>query len=57
MRSSRSPDDETLIARLLKDRFALLEALRAAPPREAVDDQRYWTWRARVDALLLKLSD
>lgn len=39
------------------ERDALLALLKDAPPRQAIDDQRYWVWRTRVDALLLRITE
>ena len=35
----------------------VLTLLRQAPPRQAIDDTRYWLWRQRVDALLLRVKE
>ena len=37
----------------LETRIAALEAvLRAAPPKQAISDQRYWSWSAERDRVL-----
>jgi len=35
----------------------LVDLLRAAPPRPAIDDQRYWDWRLEVESLLARLEE
>ena len=34
----------------------LVEILRMAPPRSAINDQRFWDWRRQVEVLLAKLD-
>ena len=36
------------------DELVLL--LRQAPPRQMIDDQRYWDWRKRVEEVLSRLD-
>lgn len=47
---------ETQFTEMRAERDALLALLKDAPPRQAIDDQRYWEWRQRVDALLMRLE-
>ena len=35
----------------------LLDLLRAAPPRQMIDDQRYWDWRRQVEDLLARVDE
>lgn len=35
----------------------LVALLRDAPPRQMIDDQRYWDWRNKVEALLARVDD
>jgi len=35
----------------------LLDLLRAAPPRQMIDDQRFWDWRRQVEDLLARLDE
>ena len=35
----------------------LLDCLRAAPPRQMIDDQRYWDWRRQVEDLLARVEE
>ena len=35
----------------------LLDCLRAALPRSAIDDQRYWDWRRQVEDLLARVEE
>ena len=35
----------------------LVALLRAAPPRQMIDDQRYWDWRTRVEATLARVEE
>ena len=39
-----------------KDHERALELLKAAPPQRSIDDQRYQSWRARVDAFLASVA-
>ena len=34
----------------------LVTLLREAPPRQMIDDQRYWDWRKRVEEVLSRLD-
>ena len=34
----------------------LVTILREAPPRQMVDDQRYWDWRIRAEDLLARVD-
>ena len=34
----------------------LVTMLRSAPPQQAVDDQRYWQWRAAASAMLARVK-
>ena len=40
--------------KLLKEALALLKA---APPRESINDDRFWKWRREVEDLLKRVSD
>ena len=35
----------------------LLDLLRAAPPRQMIDDQRFWDWRRQVEDLLARVDE
>ena len=35
----------------------LLDLLRAAPPRQMIDDQRFWDWRRQVEDLLARVEE
>ena len=35
----------------------LLDLLRAAPPRQMIDDQRFWDWRRQVEDLLARIEE
>lgn len=35
----------------------LILLLRDAPPRQMVEDQRYWDWRKKVEALLARVEE
>ena len=35
----------------------LLDLLRAAPPKQMIDDQRYWDWRRQVEDLLARVEE
>ena len=37
------------------DELVLL--LRQAPPRQMIDDQRYWDWRTQVEAMLARVEE
>ena len=46
------PDPQPLIQSLFARVTALRKVLELAPPRSAVDDQRYWDWLKRRDEVL-----
>ena len=31
--------------------------LRTAPPRSAIEDQRFWDWRLKLEALLARVDE
>jgi len=35
----------------------LVDLLRSAPPRQMVEDQRYWDWRRKVEAMLARVEE
>ncbi|MDP3703755.1 MAG: hypothetical protein Q8R78_05150 [Candidatus Omnitrophota bacterium] len=35
----------------------LLAILRSAPPRQMIDDQRFWDWRRQVEDLLARVDE
>ena len=39
------------------ERDQFLALLQEAPPRQSVDDPRYWAWKRKVDALLVEIKD
>ena len=35
----------------------LVKLLRLAPPRQAIDDRRYWEWRSQVEDALARVEE
>lgn len=35
----------------------LVALLRQAPPRQMIEDQRYWDWRKRLEELLARVDE
>jgi len=50
---SKTVDTTTLQAE--RDQF--LKLLQDAPPRQAIDDPRYWAWRRKVEAVLIDVKE
>ena len=36
---------------------ALVLLLREAPPRQMIEDERYWVWRKRVEEALARVEE
>jgi len=56
MRREEFHPEESDKERVEKERDILLALLKDAPPRQAIDDNRYWAWKARVDEALRNLA-
>ena len=52
MTTKTVPNADRLIQSLFARVTALRKVLELAPPRSAVDDQRYWDWLKRRDEVL-----
>lgn len=35
----------------------LVALLRSAPPRQMINDQRYWDWRKKIEEVLARVED
>ena len=44
-------------ALLQEQRDQFLKLLQEAPPRQAIDDPRYWAWRRKVEAVLIDVKE